>query len=106
MQNKAQFDLDRKAAKISALSCNNWVKYEYLNGEDLGLIPRTVEQAKFEYSPLGKMLHKGLSKVDKKNSFLRGQKKLKIKMKSSYKQLKIKEKNNQKNLKILTRAKR
>ena len=29
-------------------------KYEYLTGEDLGLKPSTVEQAKFEYSPLGK----------------------------------------------------
>ena len=42
MQNEAQYDLDRKDAKISALSSNNLDKYEYLNGEDLGLIPRTV----------------------------------------------------------------
>ena len=33
MQNEAQYDLDRKAAKIS----------EYLTGEDLGLKPSTVE---------------------------------------------------------------
>ena len=50
MQNKAQHDLDRKAAKISALFSNNLDKYEYLTGEDLGLKPSTVEQAKFEYS--------------------------------------------------------
>ena len=37
LQNDAQYDLDRKAAKISALSCNNLNKYEYLTGEDLGL---------------------------------------------------------------------
>ena len=37
MQNEAQYDLDRKAAKISALSSNNLDKYEYLTGEDLGL---------------------------------------------------------------------
>ena len=37
MQNDAQYDLDRKAAKISALSCNNLNKYEYFTGEDLGL---------------------------------------------------------------------
>ena len=30
MQNEAQHDLDRKAAKISGLSSNNWDKYEYL----------------------------------------------------------------------------
>ena len=35
MQNKVQYDLDRKAAKISALSSNNLDKYEYLTGEDL-----------------------------------------------------------------------
>ena len=53
MQNEAQNDLDRKAAKISALSSNNSDKYEYLSGEDLDLMPSTIEQAKFEYSPLG-----------------------------------------------------
>ena len=36
-QNEAQHDLDREAAKISALSSNNLDKYEYLTGEDLGL---------------------------------------------------------------------
>ena len=66
MQNEAQYDLDRKAAKISALSSNNLDKYEYLTGKDLGLKPSTVEQAKFEYSPLGKIFNRGLSKDDKK----------------------------------------
>ena len=42
MQNEAQYDLGRKAAKISALSSNNLNKYEYLTGEDLGLKPSTV----------------------------------------------------------------
>ena len=36
MLNEAQYDLDRKAAKISALSSNYLDKYEYLTGEDLG----------------------------------------------------------------------
>ena len=66
LQNEAQYHLDRKAAKISALSSNNLGKYEYLTGEDLGLKPSTVEQAKFEYSPLGKIFNKGLSEDDKK----------------------------------------
>ena len=65
-QNESQYDLDREAAKISALSSNNLDKYEYLTGEDLGLKPSTVEQEKFEYSPLGKIFNKGLSKDDKK----------------------------------------
>ena len=33
MQNDAQYDLDRKTAKISAMSSNNLDKYEYLTGE-------------------------------------------------------------------------
>ena len=66
MQNEAQYDLDRKAAKISPLPSNNLDKYEYLTGEDLALKPSTVEQAKFEYSPLGKIFNKGFSKDDKK----------------------------------------
>ena len=66
MQNEAQYDLDRKAAKISALSSNNLDKYEYLTGEDLGLKPSTVEQAKFEYSPLGKIFNKRLDKDEDK----------------------------------------
>ena len=55
MQNETQYDLDRKSAKISACSSNNLDEYEYLTGEDLDLKASTVEQAKFEYSPLGKM---------------------------------------------------
>ena len=39
MQNEVQYDLDRKAAKISAFSSNNLDKYEYFTGEDLGLKP-------------------------------------------------------------------
>ena len=66
MQNEAQYDLGRKAAKISALSYNNLDKYEHLTGEDLGLKPRTIEKSKFEYSPLGKIFNKGLDKDDKK----------------------------------------
>ena len=71
MQNKAQYDLDRKAAKIFALSSNNLDKYEYLTGEDLGLKPSTVEQAKFEYSPLGKIFNKGLDKDDQKEGLFK-----------------------------------
>ena len=72
MQNEAQYDLGRKAAKISALSSNNLKKYEYLTGKDLGLKPSTVEQAKFEYSPLGKLFTIGLEKEeDKKEGLLK-----------------------------------
>ena len=66
MQNEAQHGLGRKAAKISALSCNNLGKYEYLTGEDLDLKASTGEQAKFEYSPLGKVFTEALDKNDQK----------------------------------------
>ena len=65
MQNEAQYNLDRKAARISALTSNNLDKYEYLTGEDLDLKPTTVKQAKFEYSPLGKISNMGLDKKEK-----------------------------------------
>ena len=70
-QNETQYDLDREAAKISALSSNDLDKYEYLTGEDLGLKPSTVDQAKFEYSPLGKIFNKGLSEDDKKEGLFK-----------------------------------
>ena len=67
-QNETQFDLDRKAAIISTSSSKDLVdKYEYLTGKDVGLKPSTIEQAKFEYSPLGKVLTKWLNKDDKKD---------------------------------------
>ena len=47
--NKTQYDLDREAAKISALSSSQSEKYEYLTGEDLGYKPEIVEKEKFEY---------------------------------------------------------
>ena len=70
-QNEAQYDLGREVAKISALSSNNLDKYEYLTGEHLDLKPSTVEQAKFEYSPLGKIFNKGLSEENKKEGVLK-----------------------------------
>ena len=65
-QNESQYDLDSEAAKISALSSENLDKYELLTGEDLDIKPSIVEQAKFEYSPLGKIFNKRLSEEDKK----------------------------------------
>ena len=71
MQNEAQYDLDRRAAKISALPSNNLDKYEYSTGEDLGLKPSTIERTKFEYSPLGKIFDKGLDKDDQKEGLFK-----------------------------------
>ena len=66
MQNEGQYDLDRKAAKIYALSSNNFDKYEYLTGEDLGIKRSSIEQTKFQYFPLVKSFNKGLKEEDKK----------------------------------------
>ena len=71
MQNEAQYDLDRKAAKISALSSNNLSKYKYLTGEDLGLKPSTIEQGKFEYSPMGKIFNQRLKEEFKRERILK-----------------------------------
>ena len=60
-QNESQYNLEREAAKISALSSKNLDKFELLTGEDLDLKPSTIEQTKFECSPLGKIFNKGLS---------------------------------------------
>ena len=70
-QNESQYDLYREVAKISALSSNNLDKYGLLTGEDLGLKPSTVEQAKLEYSPLGKKFNKGLREDDKKEGLFK-----------------------------------
>ena len=46
-------------------------KYELLTGEDLDIKPSNIEQAKFEYSPLGKIFNKGLSEDDKKEELFK-----------------------------------
>ena len=57
---KLQFDINREAAKISALSSTKTDKHKYLTGE-VALPPdqrRVLEQANFTYPPLGKPLAK------------------------------------------------
>ena len=61
-----QHDRDRLAVNISAYFSGDLRKYEYLTGEDLGYKPSVVEQAKFEYSPLGKNFNNGLDKNEDK----------------------------------------
>ena len=53
---KLQYDTNREAAEISALSSQKTDKYKYLAGEEI-LPPdqrRVIEQAKFAYSLFGK----------------------------------------------------
>ena len=63
--NKAQYDLDRMNAEISAYSNRDLPKYEYLTKKDLGYKPDAVKKVKFEYSPIGKVFTDGLAKEDK-----------------------------------------
>ena len=57
---KLQYDINREAAKISALSSGKIDKYEYFTDEDI--LPsnqqQIIEQAKFTYSPLRKIFGK------------------------------------------------
>ena len=71
-QDESKFDLDREAAKISALSSNNFDKYELLTGEDLNLKPSTVEQAKFDILRWVKYLIKDWVKKIRKQDCLKG----------------------------------
>ena len=57
---KLQYDINREAGKISALSSGKIGKYEYLTGDEV--LPsnqqQIIEQAKFSYSPLGEAFEK------------------------------------------------
>ena len=63
---KLQYDINREAAKISALSSGKIHKYEYLTGEDI--LPsnqqQIIEQAKFTYSPLGEAFEKQIKTIE------------------------------------------
>ena len=63
---KLQYDINREAAKISALSSGKIHKNEYLTGEDI--LPsdqlQIIEQAKFTYSPLGKGFEKQIKTIE------------------------------------------
>ena len=58
-------------AEISAYSSGDLPNYEYLTKKDLGYKPDAFEQAKFEYSPLGKVFTDGLDKSDKNEGLLK-----------------------------------
>ena len=63
---KLQYDINREAAKTSALSSGKIDKYEYLTGEEI--LPSNqqpiIEQAKFTYSPLGKAFEKQTKTIE------------------------------------------
>ena len=63
---KIQYDVNRRAAKISALSSGKINEYEYPTGEEI--VPsnqkQTTEEAKFTYSPLGKAFEKQTKTIE------------------------------------------
>ena len=63
---KLQYDIKREAAKISAFSSGKIDKYEYLTGEEI--LPsnqqRIIQQARFNYSPLGKAFEKQIKTIE------------------------------------------
>ena len=65
---KLRHDINREAAKISALSSGKIHKYEYLTGEDI--LPsnqqQIIEQARFTYSPLVKAFEKQTKIIEDK----------------------------------------
>ena len=63
---KLQYDLNKEAAKISALPSGKIHKYEYLTGEDI--LPsnqqQIIEQTKFTYYPLGRAFEKQIKTIE------------------------------------------
>ena len=57
---KQQYNINRKTAKVSELLSGEIDKYKYLTGEEIFPfdLRRVIEQAKFTYSPLRKALVK------------------------------------------------
>ena len=84
--NQTQYDLDRLAAKLSALSSGELTRHEYLTGEDLGCRSSVLAQTEFDYYPLGKVFNKGLDdKDDKKEGLLKRLKNIEDKIKGENK---------------------
>ena len=63
--NNVQYDINRLNAEVCAYSSGDLDKYELLTKQDLKYKPDALEQAKFAYSPLGKVFNDGSNKKDK-----------------------------------------
>ena len=63
---KSQYDINREAAKISALSSGKIHRYEYLTAKDI--LPsnqqQIIKQTKFTYSTLGKAFDKQIKTIE------------------------------------------
>ena len=63
---KLQYNINREAAKISALSLGKIHKYEYLTGEDIlaSNQHQIIEQSRFIYSHLQKAFEKQMKTIE------------------------------------------
>ena len=61
--NVNQYKVDRLNAEISAFSSGDLNKYEFLKRIDLNYKPNSLDNARFEFSPLGKTFSAGLDKT-------------------------------------------
>ena len=61
-----QYEINREAAKISVLSSSKIDTYEYVTGEEIlsSNQQQIIEQAKFTYSPLGKVFEKQTKTIE------------------------------------------
>ena len=70
---KLRYDVNREAAKISALSSCKTEKFEHLTGEEILTFDqnRVIEQAKFFSSPLGKDFEKQIKAIESQKKKVR-----------------------------------
>ena len=68
---KLQYNMNREATKIFALSSGKTEKYEYLMGEEI--LPsnqkQIIEQDKFTYYPLGKAFEKQTKTIEDQGKY-------------------------------------
>ena len=97
---KLQYDINREAAKVSALLSGKIDMYEYLTGEEV--LPsnqqQIIEQAKFTYSPLGKAFQKQIKTIKDQ-----GEKQIKVIQDNKEQLVNINNDDNYKNKLLLSR---
>ena len=71
---KLQYDINREAAKLSALLYGKIDQYKFLTGKDI-LPPdqrRVIEEAMFTYYPLGKVFEQLTKTIEEQGKTSRG----------------------------------
>ena len=74
-QNKAQYNLDRQTAQISALSSGNFGKQDFLTGKNIfiekDLLEKVAAIKRFEYSPLRREINRNNKALLNRNKLLK-----------------------------------